>query len=702
MSEELYVSKETITPNQLNDLYDSYDSVVTKSTAGSRTFIGYDDNISIKSDYRKADYDYFRTADAIPTSPQKIIELCMTAYSKVGIVRNVIDLMSDFACQGIRIQHPVKSQEKFLNKWFRKVRGKERSERFINLLYRSANVIVYSMNGTVPTKIVKKWKSSKGNITIQEQVGKRLQIPLQYIFLNPSCVEAIGGDFVSFSTKALYALKLDRLKIAIDSYGIGDPIVQELFKSVKDNIDQGLLTAIERGDKYFALPFDKTSVYFYKKDDWKTWAEPMVYPILGDLILLEKMKLADMSALDGAISNIRLWSVGVLDGPRSILPTKAGLDKVRNILANNIGGGTMDLVFGPELKFTESQTNVHHFLGSEKYKPILDAIYDGLGIPQTLRSGSGTTNTNNTMALKTLIERLQYARDVLVEFWNEQLRIVQTAMGFSTSARIVFENMTLSDEAAEKALLIQLIDRDIVSAESVREKFNMVDEIETKRVRRELVKRREDNTPNKSGPFHNPQFEEEVKKGLVNNGFAAPSEVGINLKDKSPQDDERQVQFTKRQQKLKPKGDNTGRPRNVVETTKRKSKPQNKPRTTAMSLWADKAQDSISEIVTPALLHAYGRKNVRSMTNSEVEFLEDIKLKLLFSLEPYQDISGEIVLSKLADLENNNDNFSLVARTIDNFRFECMSSYKQELTINDLRHIYSEVFTLLKGDNGEI
>lgn len=690
--------------NNINDLYESYGHNLQKISANSRTFLNYDTDISIKSDYRKLDYDYFRTADAIPTNPQKIIDMCMAAYCKIGIVRNVIDLMSDFACQGIRIQHPIKEQEKFLNSWFKKVRGKERSERFVNLLYRSANVIIYSMYGKVPARIQKKWRSSTGEIKIQEQDIKSLRIPLQYSFINPSNVDVVGGDFVSFSDKKLYALKLDQLRVAIDGYGVGDEVLKKLFDSVKGKLDPDLVLALKNNQRYFALPEDRTCAYFYKKDDWKSWAEPMVYPILNDLILLEKMKLADMSALDGAISNIRLWNLGHLDGAKSILPTKEGVDKLRSILANSVGGGTLELVWGPELRFTESSTNVHQFLGSEKYDPILNAIYDGLGIPQTLRSGTGNTNTNNTMALKTLIERLQYARDVLLEFWNEQLKIVQLAMGFQVKARVVFENMTLSDEAAEKQLLINLADRDIISIESLREKFNIADDIETKRVRRELKRRAKDDTPNKASPFHNPQLEEEVKKNAVNTGFATPSEVGVKLKDKTPEDNERQAQFVKRQQDMKPKADNQGRPRNITETKKRKSKPKNKPRSTAsvaLSLWADNAQEKISDIVTPSYLHAFARKNVRSMTNEEVKTLETAKLKIFFGLEPYEEVTAEVIVGVMGE-KTDNDYFSLVNANIEKARLKCMSVYNKELTVNELRRIYSEVFVLMKEDNGEI
>ena len=89
-----------------------------------------------------------------------------------------------------------------------------------------------------------------------------------------------------------------------------------------------ILEAIKEGKTTIPLDPDKVSVYYYKKDDWLVWANPMIYAILDDIIMLEKMKLADISALDGAISNIRLWSLGDLDN--KILPTKAAINKLRN------------------------------------------------------------------------------------------------------------------------------------------------------------------------------------------------------------------------------------------------------------------------------------------------------------------------------------------------------------------------------------
>ena len=229
----------------------------------------------------------------------------------------------------------------------------------------------------------------------------------------------------------------------------------------------------------------------------------MIYAILDDIVMLEKMRLADMSALDGAISNIRLWTLGSLD--HKILPNKAAINKLRDILASNVGGGTMELVWGPELSFQESNSEVYKFLGSEKYTSVLNSIYAGLGVPPTLTgmANNGGGFTNNFISLKTLVERLQYGRDQLITFWEKELEIVRQAMGFRYKAHIHFDQMTLADEAAEKNLLIQLADRDIISHETLLERFKEIPQIENIRIKRELAKR-DTVGPDKAGPFHPP------------------------------------------------------------------------------------------------------------------------------------------------------------------------------------------------------
>ena len=78
-----------------------------------------------------SDFDYFRPDQAVPEKPKDIIAFARAAYRRIGLIRNAIDLMGDFASQGITLVHPNKKIERFYKKWFQKVGGRERSERFL-------------------------------------------------------------------------------------------------------------------------------------------------------------------------------------------------------------------------------------------------------------------------------------------------------------------------------------------------------------------------------------------------------------------------------------------------------------------------------------------------------------------------------------------------------------------------------------------
>ena len=51
-------------------------------------------------------------------------------------------------------------------------------------------------------------------------------------------------------------------------------------------------------------------------------------------MIIEKLKLADMCALDGAVSNLRIFKLGSLE--HKIAPTKAATAKLAQILGNNV------------------------------------------------------------------------------------------------------------------------------------------------------------------------------------------------------------------------------------------------------------------------------------------------------------------------------------------------------------------------------
>lgn len=353
-------------------------------------------------------------------------------------------------------------------------------------------------------------------------------------------------------------------------------------------------------------------------------------------MLLKKLKLADLAALDGAISCIRVWKLGNLDA--KIMPSETLILRLAEMLNNNVGGGVMDFVWGPDIELLETSTEVHRFLGQAKYEPVLQAIFMGLGIPLTLYGTGEGGFTNNSLSLRTLVERLEYGRDMLRAFWEHEVRLVQRGMGFRFPARVVFDRL-LSDEASQKQLVLGLWDRNLVSDEYVRDVIGAVPEIEDVRIRREHRRRQKGYLPPKASPFHDANRESSLEKIFAQSGAYSPSQFGLELEEKregeeSPTD--RQAREQKRVEDSQPKGQpGQGRPLNSKDSQKRKQKVV-KPRASQTFLrdvnWAEQALARIASLTTEAYLQATGKKSLRELADQEASDLENFKLALLCNL----------------------------------------------------------------------
>lgn len=639
---------------------DAYEGI---SKAYHRDFLNIEPNKSVKTGFTSYDYYAFRPEEQIPKQSKRIIKMCMDAYDKVGIVRNIIDLMGDFGCQGINIVHENKSVEKFFQQWFRKVDGKERSERFLNNLYRTGNVFIYKSYANINDEITKYIKSLAQDIVVETPKIVENVIPWRYNFFNPLTIDMKDGVVSLFIGQQNYQLTSNTFFDNFKDGTIPIKVLETLPPNVKN--------AIKRKDRKIDLDSDKLSVFYYKKDDWQQWAHPLVYAILDDIIMLEKMKLADLAALDGAISNIRLWTLGSFE--HKVLPTKDGINKLRNILAANTGGGTMELVYGPELKFTESNSQVYKFLGSEKYQSVLNSIYAGLGVPPTLTGIAGQSGgfTNNFISLKTLVERLQYGRDQLTKFWEKEIEFIRKAMGFRKPAYVVYDQMSLSDEASEKNLLIQLADRDIISHETILERFKEVPAVEKVRLQREGKARDEEKIPPKASPFHNPNHDQDLEKiqkqGDINKKLQQlkPSPVVTNSPAKPVQ--------------------NNGRPQNKLDEGPRKKRvdtPKSTPGVAELFVWAASAFESTG-ILIDAYLSNKNKSNMRQLTKIEAQELEELRVSALLNLEPLCEINDKVIYKAISEkfkpMPTKLKEIKNIATSIENYRKLVIAKYVESL-----------------------
>ena len=680
-------------------------TLVQKTSAMRRYGMDYsnlDKNTSGRPGLTRSDYDYFRPDEAVPREVKLVIRKAEDIYQRVGLVKNVIDLMCDFASQGIRLVHKNKRIERFYRQWFKKIKGKDRSERFLNNLYKTGNIVINRQTGKLSVKVADKLYQAVAapdlqiNETMNTPVEKR-EIPWKYTFVDPFFVEVAAGPLASFVQDKAYQLILPAQ-------------LRKLVNAPKTDAEKAVVAELpsqilEAAKSRLPYPLDpnKTLVFHYKKDDWQAWAYPMIYSIMDDITVIEKLKLADMAALDGAISNIRIFKLGSLE--HKIAPTKAATAKLASILGNNVGGGTMDLVWGPDIELLESKTNVHQFLGEGKYIPHLNSVYAGLGIPPTLTGTFGAAGTtNNFISLKTLTQRLQYGRDVLVEFWDREIELVQKAMGFKYAAKIEFDRMDLSNEDVEKSLLVQLADRNLISDELLQTRFGFDPDMEKSRLNKENRDRKTARMVNKAGPWYDPVPENSLKKIALQTGVVAPSQVGLELDKKKggeksaldmkqPSVPVPSTKLAKDSPESLPGVPGQGRPKNSKDSEKRKTKVF-KPQTGAkLLLWASDAQDKISQIVNPILLEFYNKKNLRSLSNEETKELDLIKTKILFTLDPLSVVNENDTVQTLANLDKFNKHDKVSAYSI--WLKELKSDLNKDLTVDEQKQAKASFYSMV-------
>lgn len=588
MSENAYAST---SPHFGEDVMRAYSSAIDTN------YINVDGRgTSARHDITYQDYAEVRPMARIPVKHDEIMREMDRVYDEVGLIKNIIDLMADFVVQGINISHPVPKWQRFYRNWFNRIAGVSISERLSNNLFKYGTAIVSRKWARFTVKLRTSLDNARAAEIENMAPIQRGKIPGRYTFKNPVYVDVLGGKVATFlNTERAYGIKL--------SYGLANAILHpqnDYEKEVISSLPEEVKQAARNPHRIFPLDPEDTIVLHYKKNDWENWSKPIIYSVLRDVHLLQKLQIADFTALDGAVDHVRVWKLGSLD--HKLLPNEPAIAKLAEMLHANIGAGVRNIIWGPDIELAETSADIHQFLGDDKYQPALNGIYAGVGIPPTL-TGTGSQNsgtTNNLVSLKALLRRLDYVRQELVRFWTHEFAIMHQTLEHRDPAEIEFDITNFGDEEAEKKLWIDLADRNIVSHEWVQRRFGAVPKLEDTRLKREEKARQEDRGVQKAGPWHDPHQKE------------ADS---LKLKEMNNRDN-----------KL---AQTPGRPKNSRDIEPRKTRrfvPQVRAR-----LDARKRFDAVSELVNPFFLHRFKKDSLRALSSEQSGELEKIKLLAFFS-----------------------------------------------------------------------
>ncbi len=608
-------------------------------------------NVSARPGFRQSDYDAFRPSEALPDKFPDIIIACQSAYKTIGIVKTMIDLMTDFSCEGLGFLHENKQQEIFYNAWAKKINLQRSVHDFTRNMLRDGNVIVRRHTARLNPKQQKDMLkiSAKPDIKLTRRDEPKVlknEIPWKYVFISPVIVQAIGGAIGSFVNERIYAIKLP--KELLRTIRRPKPLEKPLLEKLPDDIVQ----AVKNGHDTIILPMDKTYIAHYKKDDWDTWAIPILFPVLKDLIFKSKMQLADQAALDGVINVVRIWKLG--DHKEGILPKKASANKLISLLKPNVGGGAIDLVWDSMIDMEAHYPPLDKILGSEKYERVDRDIMFGLGIPEVLLGGKGANFSNAFLQFKTLIERLEYIRNEVSSWLRQEVKVIMQAKGWRIPPKIVFNRLTLRDEIAVKQLLIQLFDRNVISTESLQQSFDTDFKVELERLRREEQVR--NNNPgilDRAGPFVIPP-EDDKPDNPEDNG--RPS----GLPDKT----------SRERVNIKPRGSDSAEFLELL-------------------FLADELQINVDKVIDQLYLSQAGAKNIKNLKSHQKKELEDTKTYAFFNCS---DVVTDIQML----FEKENDQYRYVFGEYNRELQFFMTGHGREPNVSENKKLKSFAWATIK------
>lgn len=580
-------------------------------------FYNSSNNSYVRSQGGREAYEQFRPNEVIPDcktqdDQRKIMAMSNNFYKRNGIVRSVIDLQSEIAVAGLSLMSNDATTAAFYQAWEKRVGLRDRAEQFARWYLRCNNVVVHRRYGKL----------------------KRGKVPVNYFFYDPSTIEAIGGFYGTMGDVKLYGIKVPvhtyankKLPTNGDEKSVFDSYPIEIQKMLKGQSDTNSPT-------YIKLKPEDIYVGHYKKDDTLVWAVPFLYSLFDDLFYNQKLKLTKITMLDGCAAPVALWKLG--DHKEGLMPSPALGVKLLDIEQSNTGGGKKTFIWDSAVSYEEFYPPIDKIAG---YDEKIDPILWGLGI-QVYKSSSTTGSL--PVGLKDFIARIKSCREAISVWLETEFDIIRKTMGFRKNPSIVFDYADLYDDKIYWNFIKELVDRNVISDDRVREMINENSEIERYRIAQDEAKRNKEEMPQKASPFHNPllkmQQEHELKKIQSENLV-----------------------------KEKPSGKPGGRP-----VGSRDKMPRVVRASVVNPVVAMKIYDRVDKMTQSVMMKEFDITDARQLTNEQKKNIFDAKMVLYASVHPTQELTDEALAACLD---------SSVPSVFDRF-FELFEQYSANSGIN--------------------
>lgn len=468
------------------------------------------------------------------------IKVCRDIYDNDGQIASIVDLMADFASEGITFVHKAKSVEKFFQGWQDQVQLNERFRRgIIDMIISGAlfwyrvyadlepsdvNALkAYSVGTKIGDSLVCETESGKESIiepTIQydstvamlfddaedikakikefviakaknnkikvnkvkpitpDVENKSRHIPWKYISLNPlQMFPNSTGNWSYLLTKADLKSLTDKLNVSFN----------EDSNTIEINLPTGIsgkITKIKDPNKSgFAaemqLDSDRLIYIPLAKYDWSKWATPMLWKAVPTILFKNTLRSMELKTAQTAINTVTLWKIG--DHKEGLLPDAGHFERLADML--KAPSQTLNILWTSAIDAQVIQPKLDQVFDTKRWEEIRKEVTAQFGITQAVTTGEGGNFSSSYISVQGLIQKLETLRELMLNFWLQpEVKLISKAMDFRKMPKILFGNMSLRDEKAEKQLILNLLDRGYISDETAMEYIGLNVDVERRRI----------------------------------------------------------------------------------------------------------------------------------------------------------------------------------------------------------------------------
>lgn len=387
-----------------------------------------------------------------------IILQCQKAYFHIAILRNTVELMSDFANNEIWLEGGGTPARNLIKKWFKTVNLEALKSQYFREFYRSGNVFLYRLFGQFSkdelSAMKKLYASRDEELLPRENPFQEGRLPLRYIVLNPADIYSHSAltNFSPIYRKIISPFEAQRLAKAETEED------RRIFASLPEETKRLIVAKQTSHGLFIDLEPDRLISSFYKKQDYEPFAVPFGYPVLEDINWKLELKKIDQS-VSRAVENCILLITAGNEPSKGGVNTKA-LEALKSLFSNESVGRVLVGDYTTKADFVIP--DLQKVMGKEKYEIVNQDIKDGL---QNILFEDGKY-ANNDIKTRIFLERLQEARDAFLnDFLRDEVRNVCLAVGIKDYPNIRFREFDLTDKESLNKITTRLIELGFLDAE---------------------------------------------------------------------------------------------------------------------------------------------------------------------------------------------------------------------------------------------